>query len=91
MPMVIFPLVASILALSCAVVVARDYLARPKPDKVLEMIADYALGYQVKSDAAYTTARYCLMDTLGCGFEALTFPACTKRSSVAKERLPVAI
>ena len=24
------------------------------------------------------TARYCLIDTLGCGFEALSYPACTK-------------
>jgi 2-methylcitrate dehydratase len=51
---------------------------RPKPDKVLTLIADYATKYQVKSDAAYDTARYCLMDTLGCGLEALEYPACTK-------------
>jgi 2-methylcitrate dehydratase len=51
---------------------------RPKPDKVLKLIADYATKYTVKSDAAYETARYCLMDTLGCGFEALEYPACTK-------------
>ncbi|MDH5212574.1 MAG: bifunctional 2-methylcitrate dehydratase/aconitate hydratase [Betaproteobacteria bacterium] len=42
------------------------------------MIADYATKYDVKSAAAYDTARYCLMDTLGCGFEALEYPACTK-------------
>ena len=30
------------------------------------------------SDLAYETARYCLMDTLGCGFQALKYPACTK-------------
>jgi 2-methylcitrate dehydratase len=51
---------------------------RPRPDKVLTMIADYAAKYSVKSAAAYDTARYCLMDTLGCGFEALEYPACTK-------------
>ena len=51
---------------------------RPKPDKVLTLIADYAKNYSVKSDNAYDTARYCLMDTLGCGFEALEYPACTK-------------
>ena len=51
---------------------------RPKPDKVLTLIADYAKDFQVKSDEAYATARYCLMDTLGCGFEALEYPACTK-------------
>ena len=51
---------------------------RPKPDKVLTLIADYATKYQVTSQEAYETARYCLMDTLGCGFEALEYPACTK-------------
>jgi 2-methylcitrate dehydratase len=51
---------------------------RPAPDKVLTEIADYALGYEVKSELAYSTARYCLMDTLGCGLEALEYPACTK-------------
>jgi 2-methylcitrate dehydratase len=51
---------------------------RPKPDRVLKLIADYATKYIVKSAQAYDTARYCLMDTLGCGFEALEYPACTK-------------
>src|SRR5690349_16154476 len=51
---------------------------RPKPDKVLELIASYSRDFSIKSEEAYTTARYCLMDTLGCGFEALEYPACTK-------------
>ncbi len=51
---------------------------RPKPDKVLTDIADYAAGYQIRSPEAYDTARLCLMDTLGCGLEALEYPACTK-------------
>jgi 2-methylcitrate dehydratase len=51
---------------------------RPRPDKVLTLIADYATKYSVQSAEAYETARYCLMDTLGCGFEALEYPACTK-------------
>src|SRR3954471_6580895 len=51
---------------------------RPKPDKVLADIADYAQKHVIKSTEAYETARYCLMDTLGCGFEALEYPACTK-------------
>jgi len=51
---------------------------RPKPDKVLTDIADYVSRYQVTSAEAYETARYCLMDTLGCGLEALEYPACTK-------------
>jgi 2-methylcitrate dehydratase len=51
---------------------------RPAPDKVLTDIADYALNFKIESDLAYTTARFCLMDTLGCGLEALEYPACTK-------------
>lgn len=51
---------------------------RPAPDKVLTDIADYALGYKVNSELAYETAQYCLMDTLGCGLEALEYQACTK-------------
>jgi 2-methylcitrate dehydratase len=51
---------------------------RPDPDKVLVDIADYVLNYDVTSQEAYNTARLCLMDTLGCGLEALSYPACTK-------------
>src|SRR5215510_713116 len=51
---------------------------RPKPDKVLVDIVDYVSKYKITSKEAYDTARYCLMDTLGCGFEALEYPACTK-------------
>jgi 2-methylcitrate dehydratase len=51
---------------------------RPAPDKVLTDIADYALNFKIDSDLAYSTARYCLIDTLGCGLEALEYPACTK-------------
>ena len=51
---------------------------RPDPDKVLVAIADYVHGYQIDSAAALETARYCLMDTLACGFQALDYPACTK-------------
>jgi 2-methylcitrate dehydratase len=51
---------------------------RPDPDKVLVDIAEYVLDYEVTSQEAYNTARLCLMDTLGCGLEALSYPACTK-------------
>jgi 2-methylcitrate dehydratase len=51
---------------------------RPAPDKVFADIADYALGYEITSKLAYTTAWFCLIDTLGCGLEALEYPACTK-------------
>jgi 2-methylcitrate dehydratase len=51
---------------------------RPQPDQVLSDIADYVLNYTIHSDLAYETARNCLIDTLGCGLEALEYPACTK-------------
>ena len=51
---------------------------RPQPDKVLVDIVDYAMSYEIRSDLAYETARNCLIDTLGCGLEALEYPACTK-------------
>ncbi|MDR3772295.1 MAG: bifunctional 2-methylcitrate dehydratase/aconitate hydratase [Terracidiphilus sp.] len=51
---------------------------RPAPDKVLTDIADYALSYKIDSELAYSTAQHCLIDTLGCGLEALEYPACTK-------------
>ena len=51
---------------------------RPKPDQILIDIADYVLGYEINSERAYDTARNCLIDTLGCGLEALDYPACTK-------------
>jgi 2-methylcitrate dehydratase len=51
---------------------------RPDPDQPLVDIADYVLNYEIKSQEAFDTARLCLMDTLGCGFEALSYPACTK-------------
>jgi 2-methylcitrate dehydratase len=51
---------------------------RPKPDRVLVDIADYVAKHEIKSAEAYNTARLCLVDTLGCGLEALGYPACTK-------------
>ncbi|TMH45333.1 MAG: bifunctional 2-methylcitrate dehydratase/aconitate hydratase, partial [Betaproteobacteria bacterium] len=51
---------------------------RPRPDKVLVDIADYVSKPEIGSAEAYDTARLCLMDTLGCGLEALEYPACTK-------------
>jgi 2-methylcitrate dehydratase len=52
--------------------------ARPAPDQVLVDIADYVANYTIASEEAYRTAHYDLLDTLGCGFEALSYPACTK-------------
>ena len=51
---------------------------RPKADKVLVDIVDYVMKTKISSREAYDTARLCLIDTLGCGLEALEYPACTK-------------
>ncbi len=51
---------------------------RPETDQVITDIVDYIIDYRITSEAAFQTAHYCLLDTLGCGFEALTYPACTK-------------
>ncbi len=51
---------------------------RPDPDPLLRALADYVTGAPIDSDEAYSTARYCLMDTLACGMLALEYPACTK-------------
>lgn len=51
---------------------------RPPFDQVIADIVDYVRDYKITSSLAYETARYCLLDTLGCGLQALDFPACTK-------------
>jgi 2-methylcitrate dehydratase len=51
---------------------------RPAPDKILVEIADYVCNTKKFSDEALNTARYCLIDTLGCGLQALSYPQCTK-------------
>ena len=59
---------------------SHDYKSatRPEPDRLLVDIAEYATSASITSDVAYDTARYCLMDTLACGFQALKYPACTR-------------
>ncbi|HLR67451.1 MAG TPA: bifunctional 2-methylcitrate dehydratase/aconitate hydratase [Virgibacillus sp.] len=49
-----------------------------KVDALLEEITDYVLNKEITSEEAFTTARYVLMDTLGCGILALNYPECTK-------------
>ncbi|WP_428096370.1 bifunctional 2-methylcitrate dehydratase/aconitate hydratase [Candidatus Rariloculus sp.] len=51
---------------------------RPAPDPVLGEIADYVLEFPAAGVEARRIARYCLMDTLGCGVLALNYSACTK-------------
>lgn len=47
-------------------------------DQEIVDIVDYALNYQISSPVAYETAWNCLLDTIGCGLEALEYDACTK-------------
>lgn len=49
-----------------------------KTDALIEQITEYVLNKEITSEEAYTTARYVLMDTIGCGILALSYPECTK-------------
>src|SRR6266567_5438174 len=51
---------------------------RPPFDDLLVQITDYVAGARIEGHEAHQTARYCLMDTLGCVLLALRYPACTK-------------
>ena len=51
---------------------------RPEFDREIVDIVDYVMNYEISSRVAYETAHYCLLDTLGCGLEALEYPACKK-------------
>jgi len=51
---------------------------RHAPDKELTLLADYVVNTPIKNTLAYETARYCLMDAIGCAILALQYPACTK-------------
>jgi 2-methylcitrate dehydratase len=55
-----------------------DSNVRPAPDAELVALASYVLHTPITSDEAYDTARYCLMDSLGCALLALQYPACVK-------------
>jgi hypothetical protein len=87
--MVVFPLIATLVALGCAVAVALDYSRRPKPDKVAWLIAFImfagAAGLEVGGALAHWTplmarAYYALgavlvVGYLGLGELYLIFPA----------------
>jgi 2-methylcitrate dehydratase len=56
-----------------------SHAQRPEPDALLQKIADYVLATdRITNPEAFETARHCLMDTLGCGLLALSYPACVK-------------
>ena len=47
-------------------------------DQEIIDIVDYVENFEIKSKVAYETAWNCLLDTLGCGLEALEYEACAK-------------
>src|SRR3954449_4835656 len=47
-------------------------------DQLLEDVTEYVLNKEISSVEALETARYVLLDTLGCGILALNYPECTK-------------
>src|SRR4051794_1703867 len=51
---------------------------RPPFDPLITQLAEYAADAIIDSHEPFETARYCLMDTLGCGLLALNYPACSK-------------
>ena len=55
-----------------------DLNVRSTPDSLLIEIAEYVSNSKIESELAFSIARNCLIDTIGCGLLALTFPACTK-------------
>lgn len=65
-----------VLAMSAHDLTSAD---RPDADLLLQQLADYTLATdRITSSEALETARLCLMDTLGCGFLALSYPACVR-------------
>src|SRR5215475_4388986 len=55
-----------------------DLNQRPATDEIIAKIAHYVSHFSVNRPEALEIARYCLMDTLGCGFLALKYPECTR-------------
>lgn len=51
---------------------------RPDPDQAMVDIADYVVDYQIQSPEAFATARYMLLDSLGCSMLAMKHPECVK-------------
>src|SRR5215813_2927316 len=55
-----------------------DLNERPATDEIIAKIAHYVAHASVDRQEALEIARYCLMDTLGCGFLALKYPECSR-------------
>lgn len=48
------------------------------PDQLLVDIVEYVCRQKLSSELAFESARLSLLDSIGCAFEALDYPACTK-------------
>jgi 2-methylcitrate dehydratase len=57
---------------------ARAAVRSAEYDPLLQDIADYVLGYRIRSRGAWEMARRCVLDTLGCAFMSLAYPECMK-------------
>jgi 2-methylcitrate dehydratase len=55
-----------------------DQNIRPDADPLLTEIAEYVADYKIDSDVAFDTARWCLLDSVGCALLALNYPACVR-------------
>lgn len=47
-------------------------------DSELIQVAQYVDSHEIENAEAYNTAYYCLMDSIACALEALSYPECTK-------------
>ena len=63
--------------------------SQPYDQEIIDIV-DYVENYEITSPVAYETAWNCFMDTLGCGFEALEYEACTKLLGPVVEGVTVA-
>ena len=52
--------------------------ARPEPDQAMVDIANYVTDYRIDTAESFTTARYMLLDSIGCALMAMKHPECTK-------------
>jgi 2-methylcitrate dehydratase len=55
-----------------------SFSSRPPEDLLFQEIADYVLNDSSGDAEAEAVAQLCLMDSLGCALQALSYPACTK-------------
>lgn len=51
---------------------------RPAPDEMLVEIARYVTETEIASAEAYTTAHFSVLDAIGCGLLALSYPECAR-------------